>query len=181
MTDADTDLQLMMAVKEGDREALAELYERHSPQMLGVAYRLLENRRDAEDLLHDVFLEAWQHAQDYRAERGSVRHWLSIRVRSRAIDRLRTLRRARDCGMLPNEAEVAVDEPSRITEHTRACRLLVSLPPAQRTAIELGYFQGLTCREIAEHCQIPVGTVKSRLSAAVAKLREGLTRPMEEG
>ena len=140
---------------------------RHASQMLGVAYRILNSRRDAEDLLHDVFLEAWRKADSFDAQRGSVRGWLLLRVRSRAIDRVRALAVARNHAMAEAAADCAEqltsDEPSRAPDRVRVCRALANLSEPQRQVLELGYFEGLTCREIAERCQIPIGTVKSPL------------------
>jgi len=166
----------MAAAAVGDESALAELYDRHAGAMLGVALRVLKVRQDAEDLFHDVFVEAWQKARDFDSGRGSVRSWLLVRVRSRGVDRLRTLQAARRRGLVA-DAEGAVeaapvaavwDSPDR----ERARKALDALPEPQRVLVELAYFEGLTCSEMAAHCAIPIGTVKSRLSAAMSKLRE---------
>ena len=166
----------MAAAAVGDESALAELYDRHAGAMLGVALRVLKVRQDAEDLVHDVFVEAWQKARDFDSGRGSVRSWLLVRVRSRGVDRLRTLQAARRRGLVA-DAEGAVeaapvaavwDSPDR----ARARKALDALPEPQRVLVELAYFEGLTCSEMAAHCAIPIGTVKSRLSAAMSKLRE---------
>ena len=166
----------MAAAAVGDESALAELYDRHAGAMLGVALRVLKVRQDAEDLVHDVFVEAWQKARDFDSGRGSVRSWLLVRVRSRGVDRLRTLQAARRRGLVA-DAEGAVeaapvaavwDSPDR----ERARKALDALPEPQRVLVELAYFEGLTCSEMAAHCAIPIGTVKSRLSAAMSKLRE---------
>ena len=172
--DADIDRSLMAAVARQDRTALAQLYDRHAPQMLGLACRILQTRRDAEDLLHDVFLEVWQKAKDFDADRGTVRTWLLLRVRSRAIDRIRTLTVARNYAMIKSEPEPEsqTDEPSQAMAGTQVRRALSTLSEIQRTVLELSYFEGLSCREIAERCRVPIGTVKSRLAAALAKLRQ---------
>ena len=94
------DQSLMAAAAVGDESALGELYDRHAGAMLGVALRILKLRQDAEDLVHDVFVEAWQKAADFDAGRGSVRSWLLVRVRSRGVDRLRSLSSARRRGLL---------------------------------------------------------------------------------
>jgi RNA polymerase sigma-70 factor (ECF subfamily) len=174
-----------MAVQQGHRAALAELYDRHVSQMLGVAYRMLRNRRDAEDLVQDVFLEAWRRAGSYDPVRGTVRSWLLLRVRSRAIDRIRALTTARDYAMSEFTAELpemeSQDDPARSTDRERARQALGNLSDDQRLVMELGYFKGLSCREIAERCQIPVGTVKSRLASAMIKLRNQLSAAISEG
>jgi RNA polymerase sigma-70 factor (ECF subfamily) len=171
----------MAAAAVGDESALAELYDRHAGAMLGVALRILKLRQDAEDLVHDVFVEAWQKAADFDGARGSVRSWLLVRVRSRGVDRLRSLSSARRRGLLGDgegapegvEAPVAPiwDGPDR----ERARKALDELPDAQRALVELAYFEGMTCSEMAAHCAIPIGTVKSRLAAAMGKLRGALS------
>lgn len=175
------DQEYLEAIKAGDQQALAALYDKYAALMLRVAYRILKSRRDAEDLLHDVFLEAWRRADSYDPRRGTVRNWLLLRVRSRAIDRLRTLGAAHASLLLAGEPDGAVhkDEAAEAADHSQARRALLKLSAAQRVVIELGYFQGMSCREIAERCGIPVGTVKSRLSAAVEKLRQELSSMAE--
>ena len=177
-SDAEYDRQLLAAIKNNDRTALAELYDRHAAMLMGVAYRILQNRRDAEDLLHDVFLEAWRKVASYDSNRGTVRSWLIMRVRSRAIDRLRSLISARKKAMLQVDSESAqietVENVSHSPDHDRARRALAHLSDAQRMVIELLYFEGLSCQEIALRCELPIGTVKSRLSAALNLLRNTL-------
>src|SRR5262245_39452125 len=87
--DTDWDDSLIVVADGGDASALARLYDRYAPPLLSAGERILKNRRDAEDLLHDVFVEVWQQAGDYDPSRGSVKSWLFLRMRSRAIDRLR--------------------------------------------------------------------------------------------
>jgi RNA polymerase sigma-70 factor (ECF subfamily) len=170
------DRKLMSAVESGDRYALADLYDRHAPAMLGVAARILRDRRDAEDLVHDVFVEAWRKAASFSSERGSVRTWLLVRTRSRAIDRLRNLevarRHAKTEQLTPSDdvAALALD-PSATPDQQRAREALAGLPETQRVVLELAYFEGLTCSEIATRCGAPIGTVKSRLSAGIRELR----------
>ena len=183
VTDADTDKSLLAAIQGGDRAALAELYDRYASLTLAVAYRILNNRRDAEDLLHDIFLESWRKAATYNPNRGTVKTWLLLRVRSRAIDRLRTFAVAREHGMIQSaaapESPTANDDPSLAPDCRRARQALEQLPEGQRLVVQLGYFEGLTCQEIATRCEIPLGTVKSRLAAAMIKLRKALSSHWE--
>jgi RNA polymerase sigma-70 factor (ECF subfamily) len=121
-------------------------------------------------------VEAWQRAADFDPGRGSVRSWLLVRARSRAVDRLRSLEAARKRGLLlrvEQGAEEASVEPLWDgLDRALAKRALEALPEAQRSLVELAYFEGLSCSEMAEKCGIPIGTVKSRLSAGMSKLRE---------
>jgi RNA polymerase sigma-70 factor (ECF subfamily) len=177
----DADAELIRSVAKGDRVALAQLYDRFAPILMAVAARILGERREAEDLLHDVFLEVWRQAADYDAARGSVRAWIMIRLRSRAIDRRKSAAVAR---AVPLEPEEHIDERSAENEDPQlgpdrasVRRALAALPEEQRTVLELGYFEGLSSSEIAARIDAPVGTVKSRVAAALAKLRAGLLEP----
>jgi len=169
------DRALVGAIARGEREAFAALYDRYAPLLLGAAHRVLGSRRDAEDLLHDVFLEVWHKAAGYDAARGSVRSWLFVRVRSRAIDRARSLAVARRHGMAPaaepDAAEAALVARAEAASVREALR---ELPEPQRRLVELAFFEGLSCAELAERCALPVGTVKSRLARAMGRLREQL-------
>ena len=169
--DDDEDIALVQAMAAGDREALARLYERHCQILLGLALRIVRERREAEDLLHDVFLEAWRQAKDFDPKRGRVRTWLAIRMRSRALDQQKSARVARNAG--DAGLELVPDEAERGTpDHARVRTALAELVPDQRRVLELAYFEGLSCSEIAAKIAIPIGTVKSRLAAAMTRLRD---------
>lgn len=165
---------LVAAMAAGDRAALATLYERHASLLLGLALRIVRERREAEDLLHDVFLEAWRTASDFDPKRGRVRTWLAIRMRSRALDLQKSARVSRNTG--DGGLELLIDEAEAASpDHGRVRRALAELGSDQRRVLELAYFEGLSCTEIAERVAIPVGTVKSRLAAGLDRLRSGLS------
>ncbi|MGH8548315.1 MAG: sigma-70 family RNA polymerase sigma factor [Methylococcales bacterium] len=172
----ENDLKIVAAIQAGDREAFARLYDRHASWLLAVAYRILQNRRDAEDLLHDVFIEIWAKARSYDPQRGSVRSWLAVRTRSRALDRIRalTIVRKNEADELDSQTTMveASDESELGIDRQIARRAVDQLSPKQRTVIQLSYFQGMTCQEIADRCEIPLGTVKSRLASALHSLRD---------
>lgn len=169
----DADAVLMQRAARGEQSAFAELYDRHAPTLLATATRML-GAREAQDVLHDVFLEAWCHVSDYSASRGSVRTWLLVRLRSRALDRLIGVERSR------TDPLDAVDErhtlpSSASAQHSAVDRIAVRaalerLGPDVREALELSYFGGLTMREIAERTGVPLGTVKSRIARGLATL-----------
>jgi RNA polymerase sigma-70 factor (ECF subfamily) len=164
---------LVLAMAAGDRAALATLYERHASLLLGLALRIVRERREAEDLLHDVFLEAWRTAKDFDPKRGRVRTWLAIRMRSRALDLQKSARVSRNTG--DAGLELLVDDgDAGSPDHGRVRRALAELGTDQRRVLELAYFEGLSCTEIAERVAIPVGTVKSRIAAGLDRLRSGL-------
>ena len=177
-SEQEIDQALIAAIQIRDRNAFGQLYHRHAPWILGLAYRILGNRRDAEDLLHDVLIEIWDKAAGYDSGRGSVRSWIAIRARSRALDRIRALKVIRNTQTVETAIEAYSTEICESIEnnvdHRLARSALEQLPAKQRSVLEMNYFEGLTCREIAERHAIPVGTVKSRLSSALSALRNHL-------
>ena len=171
--DAEVDAALVARMAKGDQTALSALYERHNSILMGLAIRIVRERRDAEDLLHDVFLEAWRSAKDFDPKRGRVRTWLAIRMRSRALDLKKSARVSRNAG--DGGLEVLVDDaPVSSPDHGSVRAALSDLGADQRRVLELAYFEGLSCTEIAERVAIPVGTVKSRLAAGLDRLRSHL-------
>ena len=170
-----TDAELVHALAKGKEDALAALYDRYADLLMAIALRMLGDVRDAEDLLHDVFVEVWRAARTYDSSRGSVRAWLVTRMRSRAVDRVRAKGRARvvltDEGQAPDQASSRPD-PSELSDYARIREVLTSLSPEQRRVLELGYFGGLSSAEIAEREGIPIGTVKSRVARGLAQLRQ---------
>ena len=85
---SEDDVALLRRLQRGDTAAMGALYDRYAPQLLALAVRMLRSEREAEDLLHDLFLEAWQNVRQYDETKGTVRTWLFVRLRSRALDRL---------------------------------------------------------------------------------------------
>ena len=165
-----------MRVASGDRAALGLLYDRHGPTMMAVGLKILRNPREAEDLLHDVFVEAWKRANTYDPKRASVRAWLHLRMRSRCLDRVKSARWSRS-QPLPDREGAAGSAQPKMEEHADGVRLraaLSKLPEDQQTVLVLGYFEGLSSSEIAERIGVPIGTVKSRVAAAMGKMRKSL-------
>lgn len=169
------DHELLAQAASGSVDSLAALYDRYAPLLLGVARRLLSDPAAAEDLVHDVFLEAWRNADSYAQQRGSVRTWLLVRLRSRALDRLRAEQvrsRKREPGLgAAQVGETPHDELQREPDRKLVLEALAQLDAQQRETLELAYFEGLSAREIAERMQAPIGTVKSRLASGLARLR----------
>ena len=172
-----SDAALVGAMADGDRAALGALYDRYAGVLMAVAQRMMRTRREAEDLVHDVFLEAYRHAADYDGQRGTVRAWLVLRVRSRALDRLKSSAYSKvislDAGPRGPDPE-SNDDPSAAPDCARVRRALADLPPEQRVILELSYFDGRSHAEIAEELKIPIGTIKSRLARALTRLRDEL-------
>jgi RNA polymerase sigma-70 factor (ECF subfamily) len=176
---ADQDALARMARGEGD--AVAELYDRHARPIYSLALRILGDATDAEDVVQEVFSQAWRQASRYSTSRGAVAAWLLTLARSRAIDRLRA-RRARPVGVSDDrvtdqlvDAGPPVDAQVLSSEQVARVRAaLDELPLLQRAAIELAYFEGLTHAEIADRLEQPLGTVKTRIRLAMLKLRDVL-------
>lgn len=164
------DARLVEAVAAGDRAALASLYDRHGPVLVAVARQLLAERAEVEDLVHDVFLEVWRQAHTYDPKRANVRRWLLVRLRSRALDRLRSHAFSRR-RPLERDDRVTSDDPSGELDARRVASLLGQLGDDQRAVVMLAYFDGLSSSEIAADLGIPLGTVKSRMAAAMQCLR----------
>jgi RNA polymerase sigma-70 factor (ECF subfamily) len=167
-----SDAELIAQVARGQQPALGALYDAYAGLLLSVLTRVLRDREEAEDVLHEVFLEVWQHAADFDPQRGSVRAWLVMRARSRGLDRLRALTRTR---CLPEDAP-APEAPGAAApaETLSVRRALSNLAPELRKLLELGYFEGMSSAEIAAHEGVAIGTVKSRVARALAQLRDVL-------
>jgi RNA polymerase sigma-70 factor (ECF subfamily) len=166
------DSELIAQVARGQPLALGALYDRYGGLLLSVLMRVLRDGPEAEDVLHEVFLEVWQHAADFEPARGNVRSWLVMRTRSRGLDRLRALGRIRTVGERL-DAVGAQAEAVPADALTVRCALS-NLAPELRRLLELGYFQGMSSAEMAEHEGLALGTVKSRVARALAELREFL-------
>jgi RNA polymerase sigma-70 factor (ECF subfamily) len=176
------DVSCLRRVASGDQAAAAGLYDRHSRALYSLILRIVGDETEAEDVLQEVFAQAFRQASRYDASRGPVAAWLLMMARSRAIDRLRA-RRTRFEG---RTGEVTTDEmpdaqPNAVSvmlndEQTRSVqRALGELPLLQRMAIELAYYEGLSHSEIAERLEQPLGTVKTRIRLGLLKLRDVLT------
>jgi len=167
----------------GDQQALAELYDRHARLIFSLALRILQERADAEDVVQEVFAQVWTQASRYDPARGAVAAWMLMMARSRAIDRLRAKRARPETAAESNAAESVPDAAMRqdldllsAEQVAQVRRALEELPEAQRVALELAYYEGLTHSEIAVRLDEPLGTVKTRIRQAVIKLRESLAR-----
>ncbi len=177
-----SDGELISSIGAGDASAIGELYDRYSATLFPLALRILRDRSEAEDVLHDAFVAVSDRAAQYVPERGSVIAWLVTLVKNLAIDRARrrerrgTLQRE----VLPHEPPASARDPERLTseasERAKIRRALATLPEAQRTTLEVAFFEGLTYPEIAARENVPLGTVKSRAARALSALREALSQ-----
>lgn len=184
---AETDRALVARIESRDADALALLYDRHSPRLMGLAQRILGDTGEAEEVLQEVFLYVWRSASSFDAARGTVLAWLLVVTRSRSIDRIRSrrtppsgaLRSLEEVSERPGPQDVEADSAGRQWESL--CRSAIAeLPEDQRRALELAYFGGLTHQEIAEKTATPLGTVKTRVRLGLMKLRDRI-RPYLQG
>jgi RNA polymerase sigma-70 factor (ECF subfamily) len=168
--------ELIRRMAGGDRDAFAQFYDAYAPLAFGLIRRILRDSAEAEEVLQDVFWEIWQAAADYDPARGSPEAWVVVRARSRGIDRARSARRRTDMTGAPLTAASDATEPAagpaRWAEAGDVRGALARLPANQRELVALAYFEGLTQTEIAERTRQPLGTVKTRMRLALARLRD---------
>jgi RNA polymerase sigma-70 factor (ECF subfamily) len=182
-----SDEALVALIARGDESALAELYDRVGRVAYGIAHRILRDERLAEDAVQEGFLAVWRSAATFRAERAKASTWVVTIVHRRAVDIVRREERRRaeplEAATAPEAADPggsAEDEAWLGFERERVMRALAALPDAQREAIELAYYGGYSQSEVAETLGVPLGTVKSRMFAGLARLRELLDEPDTE-
>lgn len=172
---------LLARIRARDAEALQTLYDETSRVLYSLAYRVLNDREDSEEVILDVYQHVWNAADRYDPARGNLLSWLAVMTRNRAIDRVRqsNVRRSREL-----QVETPVDAPSEnpapemqsILEQQRALvrQALETLGREQREAIELAFYSGLSHSEVAEALGAPLGTVKTRIRVGMQKLRKAL-------
>jgi len=172
------DVRLWKRLLAGDDDALAEAYDQWSTLIHSLAMRITADHAAAEDVTQDVFVHLWQHPDRYNPDRGALRSWLCLLARSRALDWLRR-RGAQDrchaaaAAIAPMPAEV--DDDVVWQAEAKAVREAVAaLPDRQREAVLLAYYRGRTYREVARDLDIPEGTAKGRLRAALSGLADSL-------
>lgn len=180
-----TDADVVQDMARGEERAATVLYDKHAGAMFGLALRIVGESADAEEVVLDAFAQAWRDAARFDGSRGSVLGWLTTITRTRALDLVRARgRRAK----VTDTASVVLDEPAGMGSGHAAPDALVQdaettvavqgalqrLPEAQRTAIELAFYEGLTHHEVAARLQQPLGTIKTRIRQGLLKLRETL-------
>lgn len=176
----EADEVLIARIAAGDADAVGLLYDRYASTLLPLAIRIVRDRSEAEDVVHDAFVAVSDRADRYSIDRGSVVAWLVTLTRNLAIDRGR--RRDRRGAIA---REVIAHEPPPSTRDAEALTAaaadrakihaaLSTLPEAQRRTLEIAFFEGLSYPEIAEREKVPLGTIKSRAARALAALRAAL-------
>jgi RNA polymerase sigma-70 factor, ECF subfamily len=171
------DEDLMPLVETGDAEAFATLYDRHGRMAYSLAYRIMGEKQEAEDVVQEAFIKVWRSAGGYRVGRGSVRTWILSIVHNRGIDQIRShARRGRikekvEASTPQSEPSEAFAETWKNTQQEQVREALNTLPPEQLKILELAYFSGHTHVEIAQRLDLPLGTVKGRMRLGLQKLR----------
>ena len=170
-----SDRELATRVRAGDQDAMGALYDRYSPLVYAVALRVLADTGAAEDTLQEVFMQLWRSPARFDATRGSLGAWLAVIARNRAIDVLRKRHFESDIENVVVSAEpdlASEADRSRAAKNVRGA--LNGMHPAQRQALEMAFFEGLTHTEIAAKIGEPLGTIKTRIRAGLLALRKAL-------
>lgn len=170
-----SDLSLVARVRARDEGAMGALYDRYSSLVYAVALRVLGDTGAAEDVLQEIFLQLWKKPAAFDSARGSMGAWLSVIARNRAIDALRKRKPETDV------EDVVLSVETNFAENADRGRALVkirealsTMAAAQRTALEMAFFEGLTHSEIAQKTGEPLGTIKTRIRAALLSLRSAV-------
>jgi RNA polymerase sigma-70 factor (ECF subfamily) len=183
VTDAAQDLSiesLLRHVAGGDRAAFAELYDRIAPRVMGLVTRLLRDRAQSEEVTQEVFLEIWQQASGFDANRGSGMAWVLTMTHRRAVDRIRASQKSHERDLrigirdIERDFDGVVEAVEIRVENERVKRAMSRLTPVQREAVILAYYGGYSHSEMAEILGIPLGTVKTRLRDGMIRLRDEL-------
>jgi RNA polymerase sigma factor (sigma-70 family) len=182
-----SDEALVALVARGDENALGELYDRLGRIAYGLAVRVLRDEQLAEDAVQEGFLTVWRNAAAFRADRAKASTWVLTLVHRRAVDLVRREERRRAEPLADDAAAAAgsteaTDEAAWLRfERERVQSALGRLPDVQREALELAYYGGFSQSELAERLGVPIGTIKSRMFAGLARLRELLDDSDQEG
>lgn len=185
-----TDVDLMIGIQAGDPDALSQLYDRYSGIMKALILRVIHNDTEADDLLQEVFMEIWNQAKNFSAQRGKPLGWMVTLSRRRAIDALRKkqayARAEERLKAKPEQQPLAWVQNTTAEDITSGDRralmakVIQSLPEAQQQVIDLAFFQGMSQREIAAHTNIPLGTVKTWLELGLKKIYDSLKELKDE-
>ena len=176
-SDPRADVLILERMAARDARAVGDLYDRHHRLLFGLIVRILKDRSEAEEVLQEVFVQAWTRADSYDVALGSPAGWLVRIARNRAIDRLRAnaaRARALDAAPLLTPVESPEAHAAQSEQQCTVARALGGLPHDQRELIEHAYFLGLTQTELAARFRLPLGTVKTRIRTGMLALRQQL-------
>jgi RNA polymerase sigma factor (sigma-70 family) len=176
---------LLVRIREQDERAIEALYERYSGPLYSLAYQVTGGDRFAQDVVQEVFVAVWKNAGRFDPARGSLSSWLFALARHKAIDLVRreanVRRHTADVDLELEEAADDVDQEAWRRVRRDAVRAAITeLPEAQRVALEMAFFGGLTHVEVSEALGIPLGTAKTRIRTALLRLRDILGQSVAE-
>jgi RNA polymerase sigma-70 factor (ECF subfamily) len=166
---------LIAAIHAGNQDAMAQLYARYSPVVYAVALRVLADTAAAEDVLQEIFMQLWRKPESFDSGRGNLAPWLAVITRNRAVDVLRKRRPQTEISetIVSVEPDLASEaDRSRVMEKVRA--VLKEMPLAQRSSLEMAYFEGYSHSEISVKTGEPLGTIKTRIRAGLMLLRKAV-------
>lgn len=179
-----SDADLMARVAQRDKRALEQLYDRYAAAAMGLALKMLGERNTAEEIVQEAYWRVWKRASTFELQRGQFTAWLFGIVHNLAIDEMRRRRVRPNTVSTDADDESILDLPDHQADVAESALQLVTgervrlalkeLPDAQRSVIELAYFEGLTHQEIAARLNEPIGTIHTRARLALQKLRETL-------
>lgn len=172
--------ELIRRIALGDEQAFEDLYDQVSPTVFGLVRRVVRNPAQSEEVTQEIFLEIWQNAARFDADRGKALSWILVIAHRRAVDRVRASQSSvdRDLREGIKEYKESYDDVAELVElrleSERVNRAMESLTDMQREAIRLAYYGGYTHREVADLLKVPVGTVKTRIRDGMIRLRDRL-------
>ena len=173
MPNQNDEAALVERIRSGDETAMADMYDRYSGIVYGVALRVLGNTTAAEDVLQEIFLQLWRNPNAFDANRGKLPAWLAVITRNRAIDHLRKRPPEDDIEDLHISTGVNLEgEAAQRLAVGKIRNVLAQLPQEQRRPLEMAFFEGMTHTEIAAKCGEPLGTIKTRIRTGLLVLRK---------
>ncbi|PQA58674.1 MULTISPECIES: RNA polymerase sigma factor [Siphonobacter] len=166
---------LVGLLRERDQRGFTILYDNYSSALYGVILKIVKSEETASDVMQEAFVKIWRNIESYERSKGSLFTWILNVARNTAIDKLRSQDYQQNTQNQPLEYFVSVVEEENPVEHQVDAigvrKVVDQLRPEYRSIIDLVYFQGYTQAEVADELEIPLGTVKTRVKAALAQLR----------
>ncbi len=166
---------LVTAIRGGDQQAFATLYDNYSASLFGVVRQIVKSEAIAEDVMQDAFVNIWKKFQTFDPAKGSIFTWMLNISRNKAIDSLRKTKRKGEVEIHDDVSNVGIkdDRSTQLNENTIGVRAMMQkLPPEQQVILDYLYFQGYTQQEVSDELDVPLGTVKSRVRIAMRELRK---------
>ena len=172
-----SDYLMLLAIREHDQGAMTELFDKYGSLVYSVAFRVLRDESQAQDIVQDVFFQTWRAPRDWPAGQGSLAAWFAVVARNRAVDMLRRRRYTETVDDVVFASPVNVEtETERFTLINRMRTEMESFPPEQQESLELAFFEGLTHAEISDRTGDSLGTIKTRIRLGLNRLRKSMGR-----